>query len=59
VGLAGGTKLVADADANEAWDLERARVCQGADLVVFLRALGDGYPELSAEGDQAVSRKDF
>jgi len=59
VGLAGGTDLVAAEDAEEAWDLEFARVDEGADLVVLPRPLGDGDPELAAESDQAVAGEDF
>jgi hypothetical protein len=54
VHFAGGTELVPAEDADEAWDLELAGVDQGADLVVLLRPLGDGDPELAAEGDQSV-----
>ena len=59
MGLAGGTDLVAAEDAEEAWDLEFARVDEGADLVVLPRPLGDGDPELAAESDQAVAGEDF
>jgi hypothetical protein len=59
VGLAGGSELVAPEDAEEAWDLELAGVDEGADLVVFLGALGDRDPELAAESDQAIPGEDF
>jgi hypothetical protein len=59
VGLAGGTELVPPEDAEEAWDLELFGVNEGADLVVFLGALGDGDAELPAEGDQSVAGQDL
>jgi len=59
VGLARGAELVPAEDTDKAWELELAGVDEGADLVILLSPLGDGDPELSAEGDQAVAGEDL